>query len=175
MARGGPRLPFSATDLVSFQPTFISSSAFSLASVVQGTPCMHPALWTRCSSHVMGCITASAKKGSPHPGRFSKLSLFRGNYGQVTPSRTFCSFVHNRSSTFPTRPLVDSQRPALSPHRRTRQISWIPGLKRGDDIPEGSREGQEEAAKSSILEKAMKGRQPADLMLRCECSSTSLG
>lgn len=31
-------------------------------------------------------------------------------------------------------------------------------------------ENQEDIAKAAILEKVMKGRQPTDLMLRCECA-----
>lgn len=40
---------------------------------------------------------------------------------------------------------------------------------------DGLSERQEEAAKAAILEKVMKGRQPADLMLRCEWLETFQG
>lgn len=48
-------------------------------------------------------------------------------------------------------------------------MSWLPKLKPRPTEPFSEpSDGQEEAAKVAILEKAMKGRQPADLMLRCE-------
>ncbi|KAI0790465.1 Mg2+ transporter protein cora-like protein [Abortiporus biennis] len=47
-------------------------------------------------------------------------------------------------------------------------MSWLPrlNLKKNDQCNEPS-DGEEEAAKAAILDKAMKGRQPTDLMLRC--------
>lgn len=39
-----------------------------------------------------------------------------------------------------------------------------------DEKPSMMTESQEDAAKAAILEKAMKGRQQADLMLRCTSS-----
>ncbi|PCH44789.1 cora-domain-containing protein [Wolfiporia cocos MD-104 SS10] len=61
---------------------------------------------------------------------------------------------------------------SLSPPRPcfgARHFSWIPwklNLRAPEPYNEPS-DGQEEAAKVAMLEKAMKGRQPADLMLRC--------
>jgi len=47
-------------------------------------------------------------------------------------------------------------------------MSWLPRLSRKPSEPNSEpSDGQEEAVKAAILEKAMKGRQPADLMLRC--------
>lgn len=50
-----------------------------------------------------------------------------------------------------------------------RHMAWLPkfNLRQSEPYSEPS-DGQEEAAKVAILEKAMKGRQPTDLMLRCE-------
>ncbi|KAF9815799.1 hypothetical protein IEO21_04383 [Rhodonia placenta] len=47
-------------------------------------------------------------------------------------------------------------------------MAWLPkfNLRQSEPYSEPS-DGQEEAAKVAILEKAMKGRQPTDLMLRC--------
>ncbi|CAL1708609.1 unnamed protein product [Somion occarium] len=47
-------------------------------------------------------------------------------------------------------------------------MAWIPKLKpRSNDQFDGPSDGLEEVTKVAILEKAMKGRQPTDLMLRC--------
>ena len=47
-------------------------------------------------------------------------------------------------------------------------MSWIPKFSfKQQDTFNGPLDNQEEAAKVAILEKAMKGRQPTDLLLRC--------
>ena len=48
-------------------------------------------------------------------------------------------------------------------------MSWIPkfGTKQADQF-DGPIDNQEEVARIAMLEKAMKGRQPTDLMLRCK-------
>ncbi|KDQ59994.1 hypothetical protein JAAARDRAFT_32363 [Jaapia argillacea MUCL 33604] len=47
-------------------------------------------------------------------------------------------------------------------------MSWIPKfMSRQPEPHAGLTDGQEEAAKSAILDKVMNGRQPTDLMLRC--------
>lgn len=49
-----------------------------------------------------------------------------------------------------------------------RNLAWLPRLNlRSSESCNEPSDGLEEAAKVAILEKAMKGRQPADLMLRC--------
>lgn len=48
-----------------------------------------------------------------------------------------------------------------------RSMSWVSRFNRPLDPWSGNSDGQEEAAKAAILEKAMKGRQQTDLMLRC--------
>jgi hypothetical protein len=50
-----------------------------------------------------------------------------------------------------------------------RQVSWAARLKHHPIEFNPISDSQEEAAKAAILEKVMKGRQPTDLMLRCEC------
>lgn len=49
-----------------------------------------------------------------------------------------------------------------------RRISWTLKLQPRPADPETMSNKQEDAAKATILEKVMKGRQPTDLMLRCE-------
>jgi magnesium transporter len=49
-----------------------------------------------------------------------------------------------------------------------RHLSWISKTKNKSVEFNDFSESQEEEAKAAILEKVMKGRQPTDLMLRCE-------
>ena len=47
--------------------------------------------------------------------------------------------------------------------------SWLAGAPRaGRENFTNVSDGEEDAAKAAILEKAFKGRQPTDLMLRCK-------
>ena len=146
-----------------------SSRSQRLTSAVQETLRMHPALWTRCSCHVVRCTPALARKAPRSPGCFSKPQLLYGTYDRGTPYRFLGSLSLRRPYSLPATPSIRSSYSA-SNHYCTRQFSWIPGFnRRSDDTQQhASREGQEEAAKAAILEKAMKGRQPTDLMLRCE-------
>ncbi|EJD05505.1 cora-domain-containing protein [Fomitiporia mediterranea MF3/22] len=55
-------------------------------------------------------------------------------------------------------------------HVQSRQMSWLGRLlrtRRDSEAFAAVSDGQDEAARSAILEKVMKGRQPSDLMLRC--------
>lgn len=57
----------------------------------------------------------------------------------------------------------------IIPNPGSRYMSWIPyklGFTKNDQF-NGPNDNQEEAAKVALLEKAMKGRQPTDLLLRC--------
>lgn len=48
-------------------------------------------------------------------------------------------------------------------------MSWLSRVQsRPSDSFSSPSEGQEEMVKAALLEKALKGRQPTDLMLRCE-------
>lgn len=141
---------------------------FRLTSVVQATSRMNTALWTRCSSHVMGCVTTSTRRGPRSINWFTRFPIFHGTYDRDSSSRLLSTLALRRPYSLPVLTSIRPTYPASDPHC-ARQISWIPGFnRRGNDIPEGSREGQEEAAKAAILERAMKGRQPTELMLRCE-------
>ena len=58
---------------------------------------------------------------------------------------------------------------AFGADRRTRGLLWVRQMGRSN--PEhfsALSEERDEAARTAILEKVMKGRQPTDLMLRCE-------
>ena len=118
---------------------------------------------------------------SPHPGTSSSCLPWSVSSHFLIPRRT-CLSARN------TTPLVSSSsamrtsrlssrhfhpcHPALRPHcAGTRPFStWIRRFiprRRVDPLDEPS-DFHEESAKAALLEKAMKGRQPADLMLRCE-------
>jgi magnesium transporter len=62
-------------------------------------------------------------------------------------------------------------RAVVSPHTcqgYARLIAWSPHTNPRPAESRGMSDEQEDAAKAAILEKVMKGRQPTDLMLRCE-------
>ena len=59
-------------------------------------------------------------------------------------------------------------RTVLSPQLYARSIAWSPHTHPRSPEYRGLSDEQEDAAKAAILEKVMKGRQPTDLMLRCE-------
>lgn len=125
---------------------------------------MYTALSLQNKNHVMGLshVFFNFTRSLPslrHPG--------------VSPIRDIhrrAGFVRLNASPRP--PYRIEQRPAtrlvqLYPH--SRYLSWIPKLTmRHQDQFNGPNDNQEEVAKVAILEKAMKGRQPTDLMLRCE-------
>ncbi|TFK49290.1 Mg2+ transporter protein cora-like protein [Heliocybe sulcata] len=71
-----------------------------------------------------------------------------------------CSLLQQRKFSSSVRAVAGSGR---------RKMSWFSRLRNTGPVesPAGLAEGQEEAAKAAILEKAMKGRQPTDLMLKC--------
>jgi magnesium transporter len=56
----------------------------------------------------------------------------------------------------------------LAQHSGLRHLSWLSKTNSKSVEFSGFSESQEEVAKAAILEKVMKGRQPTDLMLRCE-------
>ena len=49
-----------------------------------------------------------------------------------------------------------------------RRLSWMSKTNSRSAEFDGFSDSQEEEAKAAILDKVMKGRQPTDLMLRCE-------
>ena len=95
-------------------------------------------------------------------------------FGSRRTSGTFCS-THAalagcsgiRSFTLPRQ---YNRRLVSGVHVQLRGISWLGRLFRGSQTSEqfsAVPDGQDDAARSAILEKVMKGRQPSDLMLRC--------
>ncbi|KAI0938491.1 hypothetical protein AcW1_010255 [Taiwanofungus camphoratus] len=125
---------------------------------------MHTVLWSAAESHVGGLIS-SFRRCNVY---LSKAPLLRrtcsrrAGIGRVSRSPTqYCP--GSLSGRLPTHAKITPSR-CLG----IRQMSWLPKLKPRPTEPFSEpSDGQEEAAKVAILEKAMKGRQPADLMLRC--------
>ena len=126
---------------------------------------MHTACLRSYSSHVIGLSAKGAFRstttGSLHPGLSQTTPL-------CTPLRTNPlailkhSIHHLSAGDYPR-----LRRTATSPHAVraiARHISWSPRSVES----KGLSDEQEDAAKAAILDKVMKGRQPTDLMLRCE-------
>lgn len=126
---------------------------------------MHTTRWAASSSHVMGLRTVSAKVfGSP------RLSIYPVNLHWF--SQNCVPFNHARS--LPNSASLLDRSPLGLPrhsfaHVAQRRLFWSQkSTLQAQEHFNGPSDGQEEAAKVAILEKVMKGRQPTDLMLRCE-------
>lgn len=123
---------------------------------------MHRACWKHFASHVRPDPFSQAKKlftNQVHHGvggpikRCVYTSNVRPQYTLLLP------FGLSRHSRRGIRPFI---------HVNSRQIFWPSksALRTAefDDLPDN----QEDAARATILDKVMKGRQPTDLMLRCK-------
>ncbi|CCM01214.1 uncharacterized protein FIBRA_03262 [Fibroporia radiculosa] len=109
---------------------------------------MHTALWLAAESHVRASFRASLRAYSRSADSGGVL---------IQPPRRGVSQLSRRQ------PCV-----LLLTCPGTRQLSWLPKLTlRPTETDTEPSDGHEEAAKVAILEKAMRGRQPTDLMLRC--------
>lgn len=123
---------------------------------------MHKGLWKGCSRHVMGCHATRLTLQST-PSRFVATSpLLRTSLSNSESPRSTRTFYREARGALWRKPA-----PVVE-QRGIRHISWIPKLNTRPVEFNGLSDGQEEAAKSAILEKVMKTRQPTDLMLRCE-------
>lgn len=119
---------------------------------------MHRACWKHFASHVRPDPCSQAKKlftNQAHLGvgdatkRWIYTSNVRPQYTPLLP------FGVSRHSWRGIRPSI---------HVNSRQIFWpSKSAAEFDDLPDN----QEDAARATILDKVMKGRQPTDLMLRC--------
>ncbi|EMD34734.1 hypothetical protein CERSUDRAFT_116927 [Gelatoporia subvermispora B] len=125
---------------------------------------MHTLLWSSAASHVKALSGSSL--GRCATSHFLSTPLLR---------RTCSSSITNRVTSlsdfggiFPARPRFTPRCTRISLPYSVRHLSWLPKLsKRPSEPYTEPSDGQEEAVKAAILEKAMKGRQPTDLMLRC--------
>lgn len=131
---------------------------------------MHKALRDTVSSHVMGRFGSTAEvytslSSRSHPGPFSSAAFLRAchpctiKFSPVSRTliRRLCSDATNRSSKLS---LHNTPK-----HFGFRHVSWFAKI---NTKPVEFNGLSEEDAKAAILEKVMKGRQPTDLMLRCE-------
>lgn len=123
---------------------------------------MHKAL-IAASNHVMGQI---CKTYPSHSIILPSTAVFSRTCHTLTSSVPY-RILRWRSSDASNRP---SQLGPTSPLPNDfRNASWYSKMKSKPVELDDLSERQEEAAKAAILEKVMKGRQPTDLMLRCEC------
>lgn len=154
-------LQSTATALATGPTTFVFSAVNSEASNSR----MHAHL-PRLVSHVMGKAA---------PTSHCSVGAFARPRACVQIRRRLAS----TSSLTPDNPGPIRFKPKagfLPPHparlHGCRQMAWLPklnaGLRPQQEQFNGPSDNQEEAAKVAMLEKAMKGRQPTDLKLRCK-------
>ena len=97
-----------------------------------------------------------------HPFHSCKYTSWRNSNANIRKVHTLISSSSSRSS-------IRSDG-SVNSNANIRSISWLGKLFRNAQVGESHTspsDGQDEAARSAILEKVMKGRQPTDLMLRC--------
>jgi hypothetical protein len=143
--------------------------------------CMPTGVWTH-SKHVMG-RPGHAANAFVYPS--PKLPFFPGLRIRPLSALQACSVpnhrlwthTHSRArnasllvSDHPSRSLVD-----FIESRGHRHISWTNKINSRPVEFNGLSDEQEEAAKATILDRVMKGRQPTDLMLRCKRCVCELG
>ncbi|OBZ78278.1 Mitochondrial inner membrane magnesium transporter LPE10 [Grifola frondosa] len=123
---------------------------------------MHTALGRAAGNHVMGLVGTSARRCSVHSPLLRRTCSRNFQAGCFSHSWDKCS--HRLPPTaFCKRTLLSSRSLGI------RHMSWLHklNLRRHNEPYNEPSDGLEEAAKVALLEKAMKGRQPTDLMLRC--------
>lgn len=119
-----------------------SSARFPRASILR----MHTGFCAKASSHVMRELRRVA---APN------LRYYIGQrcYTMLYRPKATCLLLGTRNRSWTSQLLL-------------RAISWSP--KKRPDEHQPIDQLQDDATKAAILEKVMKGRQPTDLMLRCE-------
>ncbi|KAI0765426.1 cora-domain-containing protein [Fomes fomentarius] len=127
---------------------------------------MHTLFWRLATRHVANStVSASSTRGLLPRHAYAPLHILPRTCQTLdTRPLTLSSAIHRYG--FPI--FASHSRSVLEP--RTRSFStWLQRLshrRHSDPLDEPS-DCHEEAAKIAMLEKAMKGRQPAELMLRC--------
>lgn len=134
---------------------------------------MHIGCWRHCfnSRHVMGpgkiANSLSLIPSRPfHAGRAVKFTALRRT-SQITNSQRIPLYQANNG--IPIRLYRSNSSDIMQRH--VRHISWTTKPNSRPVEFNGLSDEQEDAAKAAILEKVMKGRQPTDLMLRCESNT----
>jgi hypothetical protein len=130
---------------------------------------MHTGCWRTYSSHVMGYSTrvAHSSRGYSLSCRLPFSSRPRRCLQTVRSLAVLQRSIHHLSNgahSWPWRAAVLSH----YSHPCARSFAWSPYAHPRPADDRGLSDEQEDAAKAAILEKVMKGRQPTDLMLRCE-------
>lgn len=106
--------------------------------------------------------TSSKLRPRPGPPRSSPRTCLLAPFTNVSAIRTAPRPLRLSCAPF-------ASRPAFRPFS-----TWLQRLSplKSQDPPEDPSDCHEDASKAALWENAMKGRQPADLMLRCECFIT---
>ena len=113
-------------------------------------------------SHVMRRAHFVPQLVHIHPFHSCKYTSWRNSNANIIKVHTLISSSSSRSSK--------RSDGSVNSNVNIRSISWLGKLFRNAQVGESHTspsDGQDEAARSAILEKVMKGRQPTDLMLRC--------
>jgi len=114
---------------------------------------MHFASWTFSSSHVARTLSGPT---------WTSSAMFNVTCTRLITKRSFHAL----------RPTPPHRRP-WNDNLRFRKIWWTFNRPPKMTDVQGLSRDQEDAAKAAILDKVMKGRQPTDLMLRCESPTFS--
>jgi hypothetical protein len=129
--------------------------------------CMHTGLSKSGLSHVMG-LASGGLPSAPTAFSFcvhrTTSTSFRPHPVKTHSYSRLCSWAPSALGRIRTCP-----RPRNPNFGALRAIAWAAKMKAQHEF-NGPGDGQEEAAKAAILDKVMKGRQPTDLMLRCQSS-----
>ena len=106
--------------------------------------------------------TSPRPRPRPRPGPPPRTCLLARPFTNVSAIRTAPRPLRLSCAPF-------ASRPAFRPFS-----TWLQRLSplKSQDPPEDPSDCHEDASKAALWENAMKGRQPADLMLRCECFTT---
>lgn len=118
---------------------------------------MYSCRWASCASHVTALCGRNATSATSH------LSISASPW-RWPGSRLQGNWNLKRALHTPQNGLE-----SLRMHQRRRGISWSSLSARAQVLePTDLPDNEEDAARAAILDKVMKGRQPSELMLRCE-------
>ncbi|KAI0646638.1 cora-domain-containing protein [Trametes meyenii] len=130
---------------------------------------MSTLLRTLAGRHVTPCLSGSSMKRCPTPWQaYPDFCLPPRMCLSTLPTETYGSSLLTKGAPYMRRGPSRSSRVSnpCGPGLR-RFTTWLQRLARNHDPPEEPTDSSEQAAKIAVLEKAMKGRQATDLMLRC--------
>ncbi|EAU82919.2 magnesium ion transporter Mrs2 [Coprinopsis cinerea okayama7 len=134
---------------------------------------MHRAFWRLCESNVRPDKGARAYITGPTSSTLPISRQIQNSQRSGTPAcRLLNKSIYSPGAILraPSCRIGLYSNPYLSTN--TRGISWLAKGKR-TPTEDDAQEDQEDATRAAILDKVMKGRQPAELMLRCNVKTIS--